>query len=100
MSRLCSVALFFIGVQLLGVTFFTQETSAQVLQTQVGLASGGRADSAFPIMIGLVLVWKVEDTFKSAFGVDEFEHFVVVQSEAALRKLAGLYPYVKLRLCN
>lgn len=46
-----------------------------------------------PIMIGLVLVWKVDDTFKSAFGVDEFEHFVVVQSEAALRKLAGLYPY-------
>lgn len=46
-----------------------------------------------PIMIGLVLVWKVEDTFKSAFGVDAFEHFVVVQSEAALRKLAGLYPY-------
>ena len=46
-----------------------------------------------PIMIGLVLVWKVDDTYKSAFGVDEFEHFVVVQSEAALRKLAGLYPY-------
>jgi regulator of protease activity HflC (stomatin/prohibitin superfamily) len=46
-----------------------------------------------PIMIGLVLVWKVQDTFKAAFGVDEFEHFVVVQSEAALRKLAGIYPY-------
>jgi regulator of protease activity HflC (stomatin/prohibitin superfamily) len=46
-----------------------------------------------PIMIGLVLVWKVDDTFKAAFGVDEFEHFVVVQSEAALRKLAGIYPY-------
>jgi len=46
-----------------------------------------------PIMIGLVLVWKVEETFKAAFGVDEFEHFVVVQSEAALRKLAGIYPY-------
>ncbi len=46
-----------------------------------------------PIMIGLVLVWKVEETYKAAFGVDEFEHFVVVQSEAALRKLAGLYPY-------
>jgi regulator of protease activity HflC (stomatin/prohibitin superfamily) len=46
-----------------------------------------------PIMIGLVLVWKVDDTFKAAFGVDEFEHFVVVQSEAALRKLAGMYPY-------
>ena len=46
-----------------------------------------------PIMIGLVLVWKVENTYKAAFGVDQYEHFVVVQSEAALRKLAGLYPY-------
>ncbi len=46
-----------------------------------------------PIMIGLVLVWKVEDTYKAAFGVDEYEHFVVVQSEAALRMLAGMYPY-------
>ena len=44
-------------------------------------------------MIGLVLVWKVEETYRAAFGVDEYEHFVVVQSEAALRKLAGLYPY-------
>ena len=46
-----------------------------------------------PIMIGVVLVWKVEDTYRAAFGVDEYEHFVVVQSEAALRKLAGMYPY-------
>jgi regulator of protease activity HflC (stomatin/prohibitin superfamily) len=46
-----------------------------------------------PIMIGLVLVWKVEETYRAAFGVDEFEQFVVVQSEAALRKLAGMYPY-------
>jgi len=46
-----------------------------------------------PIMIGLVLVWKVDNTFKAAFDVDEYEHFVVVQSEAALRKLAGIYPY-------
>jgi len=46
-----------------------------------------------PIMIGLVLVWKVDETYKAAFGVDEYEHFVIVQSEAALRKLAGLYAY-------
>jgi len=46
-----------------------------------------------PIMIGLVLVWRVQETYKAAFGVDQFEHFVVVQSEAALRKLAGIYPY-------
>lgn len=46
-----------------------------------------------PIMIGLVLVWRVQETYRAAFGVDHYEHFVVVQSEAALRKLAGLYPY-------
>lgn len=46
-----------------------------------------------PIMIGIVLVWKVKNTFKAAFEVDEYEHFVRVQSEAALRKLAGQYPY-------
>lgn len=46
-----------------------------------------------PIMIGIVLVWRVENTFKAAFEVDNFEHFVDVQSEAAVRKLAGHYPY-------
>ncbi|TFH25098.1 MAG: SPFH domain-containing protein [Bacteroidia bacterium] len=46
-----------------------------------------------PIKIGCVLVWKVEETYKAAFEVDDYEHFVFVQSETALRKLAGLYPY-------
>jgi regulator of protease activity HflC (stomatin/prohibitin superfamily) len=46
-----------------------------------------------PIKIGCVLVWKVEDTYKAAFEVDDFVHFVYVQSETALRKLAGIYPY-------
>jgi regulator of protease activity HflC (stomatin/prohibitin superfamily) len=46
-----------------------------------------------PIMIGIVLVWKVENTFKAAFDVDDYAHFVDIQSEAAIRKLAGHYPY-------
>ncbi len=46
-----------------------------------------------PIMIGGVLVWKVENTFKACFEVDEYEYFVKIQSEAAIRKLAGMYPY-------
>ena len=46
-----------------------------------------------PVMIGVVLVWKVADTYKSAFDVDDYEHFVTIQSEAAIRKLAGGYPY-------
>lgn len=46
-----------------------------------------------PIMIGIVLVWKVAETFKAAFEVDHFESFVKIQSESAIRKLAGTYPY-------
>ncbi len=46
-----------------------------------------------PIMIGIVLVWKVENTFNAAFEVDNYEHFVDIQSEAAIRKLAGHFPY-------
>lgn len=46
-----------------------------------------------PIMIGVVLLWKVENTFKAAFDVDNYEHFVKVQSEAAIRKLAGSFAY-------
>ena len=46
-----------------------------------------------PIMISTILVWKVEDTYKAAFDVDNYENFVRVQSDAAVRKLASLYPY-------
>lgn len=46
-----------------------------------------------PIMIAAVVVWNVKDTFKAAFQVDDYEHFVRIQTEAAVRKLAGIYPY-------
>ena len=46
-----------------------------------------------PIMINVILVWKVADTYKSAFDVDNYEEFVRVQTDAAVRKLAGSYPY-------
>jgi regulator of protease activity HflC (stomatin/prohibitin superfamily) len=46
-----------------------------------------------PIIIGIVLVWRVKNTFKAAFEVDDYTHFVEIQSEAAIRKLAGHYPY-------
>lgn len=71
--------------------------------------------SGNPIMIGLVIVWQVEDTYKASFQVDNssmqtavlgkpyienvadkmraYEHFVKVQSYAALRNVAGLYAY-------
>ncbi len=46
-----------------------------------------------PIMIGIVLVWRVNNTFKAAFDVDDYVQFVDIQSEAAIRQLAGDYPY-------
>jgi regulator of protease activity HflC (stomatin/prohibitin superfamily) len=46
-----------------------------------------------PIQIGVILVWQVKDTFKAAFEVDNFENFVRVQSDSAVRSLAGMYPY-------
>jgi len=50
-------------------------------------------DVGNPIMIGIVLVWRVKDTFKAVFDVDDYVKFVEIQSEAAIRKLAGDYPY-------
>ncbi len=46
-----------------------------------------------PVLISVILVWRVEDTFKAAFEVDYYESFVKVQTDAALRKLASLYSY-------
>ncbi len=46
-----------------------------------------------PIMISVILVWKVSETFKAAFEVDNYEYFVRVQTDAAVRKMAGSYPY-------
>jgi regulator of protease activity HflC (stomatin/prohibitin superfamily) len=46
-----------------------------------------------PIEIGAVVVWQVIDSAEALFEVDDFEHFVKVQSESALRGLATAYPY-------
>ncbi len=46
-----------------------------------------------PIEIAAVIVWQVRDTAKAVFEVDNYHQFVSVQSEAAVRNLAGAYPY-------
>jgi regulator of protease activity HflC (stomatin/prohibitin superfamily) len=46
-----------------------------------------------PVMVGTIVVWQVEDTFKASFDVQDYENFVHLQSDAAVRKMAGLYPY-------
>jgi len=90
---------------LLSIGFTVVNPNKAVVMTLFGAYSGTIKTNGFfwvnpffvkrkiSLMIGLVLVWTVYDTYKASFAVDEFQHFVVVQSEAALRKLAGIYPY-------
>jgi regulator of protease activity HflC (stomatin/prohibitin superfamily) len=46
-----------------------------------------------PIEIAAVVVWRVSETAEACFEVDDYEHYVKVQSEAAVRNLATQYPY-------
>ncbi|MDY2941832.1 MAG: SPFH domain-containing protein [Varibaculum sp.] len=46
-----------------------------------------------PINIAAIVVWQVADTAKAAFAVENYEEFVHVQSEAALRHVASAHPY-------
>jgi regulator of protease activity HflC (stomatin/prohibitin superfamily) len=48
---------------------------------------------ANPIEIAAIVVWRVVDTAEAMFEVDDYEHYVKVQSESAVRALATTYPY-------
>ncbi|TWT42156.1 SPFH domain / Band 7 family protein [Phycisphaerae bacterium RAS1] len=46
-----------------------------------------------PVEIGAVVVWRVENTAQACFDVDDYVHYVSIQSEAAVRNVASHYPY-------
>lgn len=46
-----------------------------------------------PIEIAAVLVWRVVDTARAVFDVEDYEHFVHIQAETAVRQMAAKYPY-------
>lgn len=46
-----------------------------------------------PIEIGAVVVWQVRDTAQASFAVEDYEHYVDVQIETAVRQLASTHPY-------
>jgi regulator of protease activity HflC (stomatin/prohibitin superfamily) len=46
-----------------------------------------------PVLISVILVWKVNDTFKASFEVDKYENFIKIQTDSAVRKLAATFPY-------
>jgi regulator of protease activity HflC (stomatin/prohibitin superfamily) len=46
-----------------------------------------------PIMISVILVYRIRDTFKVGFEVDDYGTFIKIQTDSAVRKLAGSFPY-------
>ncbi len=46
-----------------------------------------------PVLISVILVWKVQDTYKASFAVNDYIQFVRIQTDSAVRKLAGSFPY-------
>ena len=73
--------------------FFTaRKVSTQVRNFESGKLKVNDKDGS-PIEIAAVIVWRVTDTAEAVFEVDDYENYVHVQSEAALRSLASNYPY-------
>ena len=46
-----------------------------------------------PIIIGIVVIWKVVNTAKAVFNVDNYTEFLSIQCDSALRNIVRLYPY-------
>lgn len=53
-----------------------------------------------PILIAAVVVWQVVDTARAVFNVDDYEGYVTVQAESAVRHLARSYPYESFDVCE
>ena len=69
-----------------------KKVSLRVRNFETGKLKVNDANSN-PIEIAAVVVWKVVDTAEAMFEVDDYEHYVKVQSESAVRTLASAYPY-------
>jgi regulator of protease activity HflC (stomatin/prohibitin superfamily) len=66
--------------------------STRIRNHETDVAKVNDADGN-PIEMAAVVVWQVEDTAKAVFEVDDFVEFVAIQSETAVRHIAGSYPY-------
>jgi regulator of protease activity HflC (stomatin/prohibitin superfamily) len=73
--------------------FFTKrKISLRIRNFESGKLKVNELDGS-PIEIAAVIVWKVVDSAEAVFNVDDYESFVHIQSEAALRAMATSYPY-------
>ncbi|MDH5824103.1 SPFH domain-containing protein [Luteimonas sp. RD2P54] len=72
--------------------FSKRKVSLRVRNFESGKLKVNELDGS-PIEIAAVVVWKVVDSAEAVFNVDDYESFVHIQSEAALRAMATSYPY-------
>ncbi|GAA4241824.1 SPFH domain-containing protein [Actinomadura meridiana] len=69
-----------------------RKVSTRIRNHETGLAKVNDLDGN-PIEISAVVVWQVADTARAVFEVDDFVEFVAFQTEAAVRHIAGSFPY-------
>ncbi|GAA2155418.1 SPFH domain-containing protein [Actinomadura napierensis] len=69
-----------------------RRVSTRIRNHETGLAKVNDLDGN-PIEISAVVVWQVRDTARAVFEVDDFVEFVAFQTEAAVRHIAGSFPY-------
>ena len=81
-----------LGLRIANPLYVSKKVSLRVrnFTTQTSKVNDGRGN---PIEIAAVVVWRVVDTARAMFGVDNFTSYVHTQSESAVRQLARSYPY-------
>ena len=80
------------GLRIANPFYFKKKISLRVrnFTTQTSKVNDANGN---PIEIAAVVVWRVTDSARATFGVDNFVHYVHTQSESAIRQLARSYPY-------
>ena len=73
--------------------FAKKKVSLRIRNFESGRLKVNELDGS-PIEIGAVIVWQVADSAEAVYNVDDYESFVHIQSEAALRAMASSYPFV------
>jgi regulator of protease activity HflC (stomatin/prohibitin superfamily) len=73
-----------------------RRVSVRIRNHETAVAKVNDADGN-PIEIAAVVVWQVQDTAMALYGVDDFQTFVAIQTETAVRHIASAYPYTSHR---
>jgi regulator of protease activity HflC (stomatin/prohibitin superfamily) len=84
------------GLHWVNVLTDRRRVSVRIRNHESAVAKVNDADGN-PIEIAAVVVWRVQDTAMALYGVDDFQSFVAIQTETAVRHIASAYPYTSHR---